>query len=201
MKKNILLILFLLACFYGCRNEEVICTPVDNVPDTTYVFASSQQNLCLVDGKHILIDAYLDGALSYLWYQTGDTTSSIIISLPNTYSVEVTTPTTSYFWTISVPFCGNSLFIPNSFTPNDDLKSLNETWTAQGIGIGCFYMEVRNEDGILVFSTDDLHERWDGRINGSEEIGPCGFYFYYIECSFQMDSEISKYYGCVELIK
>ncbi|MFH1321297.1 MAG: gliding motility-associated C-terminal domain-containing protein [Bacteroidota bacterium] len=209
IKKNILLLLILLACSYGCRKEEITCTPVDNVPDTTYVSASDQEKVCVFDNKFILIDAYVDSALSYMWSPTGDTTSSIVISIADTfataeiiYAVEVTTPTTSFSWstTASFSYCC-CMIIPNSFTPNLDGK--NDTWIPLGIGIGCFYMEVRNEDGILVYSTDDINEPWDGRINGSEDIGPCGLYFYYVyvEMGSQMDRNKSESYGYVELIK
>lgn len=198
MHKNLLLFLFLFICFCGCSKKDNTCPLVDNVPDTTYVTVSEQVGVCLFNDKYVLIDAYVDSAVSYLWSPTGDTTSSIVVSQPGDHSVVVFTLTTSFYWTTGVRSCGQ-MFVPNSFTPNGD--GINDIWLPRGTGIACFYMEIRNADGILVYSTSDINKPWNGRINGGDEIGPVGFYLYYIEFSFQTGDKRSERIGSLELIR
>ena len=195
---NLLLLLFLFICFCGCRKNDTTCPIVDNVPDTTYVTASEQEEVCLFDGRYVVIDAYVDSAVSYLWSPSGDTSSSIIVSQPDNYSVEVFTPTTKFKWITSATFC-NGMFAPNSFTPNGD--GINDTWGPKILGVACFYMEIRNADGILVYSTNDINEPWDGRINGSDEIGPIGFYLYHFKYTIPPVSNQSVISKSLELIR
>lgn len=68
------------------------------------------------------------------------------------------------------------MFLPNAFTPDGD--NLNDYFIAKGPAIDNFVMEIYNRWGILVFSTTDLINGWDGNING--EKSPQGTYVYKI---------------------
>jgi len=72
-----------------------------------------------------------------------------------------------------------TFYVPNVFTPNGDGK--NDTWSPKGTGIAAIYYEVRNEDGILVFTSTSIKSPWDGIWKGTDKIGPSGTYLYYIE--------------------
>jgi gliding motility-associated-like protein len=52
------------------------------------------------------------------------------------------------------------LYIPNSFTPNNDNN--NDYFGAYGINIKAFSMEIYNRWGELIFVSDDINNRWDG---------------------------------------
>jgi len=71
----------------------------------------------------------------------------------------------------------SALVIPNTFTPNGD--GSNDTW---GVPALRFFEEVRiqiyDRGGVLVFSTENPDERWDGKSKGKEV--PIGAYFWAI---------------------
>jgi gliding motility-associated-like protein len=59
-----------------------------------------------------------------------------------------------------------TIFIPNSFTPNEDGK--NEIFYVQGMGIDEIQIEIFNRWGQRVFYSNDLALGWDGLIDGKE---------------------------------
>lgn len=72
--------------------------------------------------------------------------------------------------------CEMHVFIPNSFTPNNDGR--NDHFT---IGVNCpgeFRFDIYNRWGDKVFETDDPLFQWNGKRNGSSSDLPEGAYFY-----------------------
>lgn len=57
-----------------------------------------------------------------------------------------------------------SFYMPNAFTPGED--GLNDTFGPSGVGIKDIRFYVYDRWGKLVFYSDQLNKRWDGRING-----------------------------------
>lgn len=57
------------------------------------------------------------------------------------------------------------IFVPNSFTPNND--GLNDTFTAKGLFIKEYTMEIYSRWGELLFHTSDVEQGWDGIYKGS----------------------------------
>jgi gliding motility-associated-like protein len=71
--------------------------------------------------------------------------------------------------TISKPVTvsnGLMLFVPNSFTPNGDLKNDNFIVSAQNFST--FELNIYNLYGTNLFSTTDPSIGWDGTFNGKE---------------------------------
>ncbi|WP_157972252.1 T9SS type B sorting domain-containing protein, partial [Pleomorphovibrio marinus] len=71
------------------------------------------------------------------------------------------------------------VFIPNVFTPNND--GVNDTWGIPGMkNYGSPYrISVYDQSGIMVFSTNDAENKWDGKFEGKDM--PVGAYFYLLE--------------------
>lgn len=63
--------------------------------------------------------------------------------------------------TVKVSF---PLYIPNTFTPNND--GTNDFFFAQSTAIGDFEISIFNRWGQQVFYTQDINEGWDGTFNG-----------------------------------
>lgn len=59
-----------------------------------------------------------------------------------------------------------TLFIPNSFTPNEDGK--NEIFYVQGMGIDEIEIVIFNRWGQRVFYSNDIALGWDGLVDGKE---------------------------------
>lgn len=68
------------------------------------------------------------------------------------------------------------VYVPNTFTPNED--GMNDKFGATGQGIASFSMQIYNRWGELVFESHDLNDKWDGRFHG--EIMPNSVYLYKI---------------------
>ncbi len=65
-------------------------------------------------------------------------------------------------------FRGPEIYMPTGFTPNGDGK--NDIFKPFTVGITKLnYFKVYNRWGQLLYSTADLNEGWDGRINGTDQ--------------------------------
>jgi gliding motility-associated-like protein len=58
------------------------------------------------------------------------------------------------------------VYIPNSFTPNGD--GINDVFIAKGTGMKVenFSMDIFNRAGQDIFSTKDINQGWDGKVQG-----------------------------------
>ena len=72
----------------------------------------------------------------------------------------------------------NSLYIPNTFTPNGD--DLNDFFVPKGIGFDNFEMEIFNRWGERIYHTTDIDRPWDGRFKEEDEMVQDGVYVYKI---------------------
>ena len=177
ISKQICLALFL-ALASSCSKKVVECDFVDNVPDILVVSVTDKGSVCFTAGKSIRIEAPVDTAAIYLWSPGGETSSSITVIAANTYSVTMTTPMDTVVYEKEVVWsCG--FFAPNSFPPNGD--SHNDDFGLVGSGIGCFYMEIYNLEGVVVYSTSDINEPWQGKRDNKGYTLPIGLYPYYME--------------------
>jgi gliding motility-associated-like protein len=126
--------------------------------------------------------------ISFRWYAGSEYLSdqqSIVVS------PEVTTTYTAY-----CTLCSGQEFrtettvvvkpgIPNAFSPNGD--GLNDVFKITGIppdNITLFNLQIFNRWGQVVFSTTDISQGWDGRLNG--EYCPADYYTWII---FYVDNQ------------
>ena len=115
-----------------------------------------------------ILDAGNEGEY-YLW-NTGSTSSFIVIDTAGEYSVIVTsydgcksTDTVHVLWDTS-PF-----ILPNAFTPNGD--GLNDTYgvIARYTYAKLYSLSIFNRWGQKIFESSNISGTWDGTYNGS----PC----------------------------
>jgi gliding motility-associated-like protein len=57
-----------------------------------------------------------------------------------------------------------AIYVPNSFTPNDDGK--NETFQPIGRGVATYVLIIFNRWGEKLFETNNFYEGWDGNYRG-----------------------------------
>ncbi|MDQ3111533.1 MAG: gliding motility-associated C-terminal domain-containing protein [Bacteroidota bacterium] len=143
------------------------CSASDSVSVRTLsgVDLGSDVNLC--DFLSIEIAAPdLDGA-TYLW-STGQTTTTIQVTEPGTYSVNVLFGSCSLRDTLVVEggYGSPALYVPNSFTPNKD--ALNDVFFAEGTDITSFRMRIFDRWGELLFESSDIYDGWDGFYKGEK---------------------------------
>lgn len=143
------------------------------------------------------INANTPGA-SWLW-NTGQTTSSITVAEPGTYTGTVWLHGCTASGSVKVT---NDCYmnIPNVFTPNGD--GLNDYFYPRSLlssGLLSFKMNIYNRWGQMIFETTSTEGAgWDGRFNNTEQ--PEGVYVYNIDCTFK-DGQHEHHQGNVTLIR
>lgn len=95
------------------------------------------------------------------------------------------TPEYTYSNTI-LTFLELEMYLPTAFTPDND--NINDRFFAKGPVVQNFKMEIYNRWGVLIFSTDDNINGWDGTIDGQDS--PEGTYIYKI---FYEDTDGTKF--------
>ncbi len=97
---------------------------------------------------------------------------------------------------VSVPFF---FYIPNAFTPDGD--GINETFAPKGEGVDPdhYSMQIFDRSGVLIFSTKNPYDYWDGRGKNGQ-MCPEGVYVYKI-LLYNLNEEDKEYTGTVTLVR
>jgi gliding motility-associated-like protein len=90
----------------------------------------------------------------------------------------------------------NALYVPNSFTPNND--NLNDTFFPVIPYYKNATMQIFNRWGVLIYNTNDIQSGWDGTYKNSKL--PNDVYTYKIDVEF-LDSTTKTQTGNVTLIR
>lgn len=61
-----------------------------------------------------------------------------------------------------------TIYFPNTFTPNDD--GFNDSFGGEGTMIERYELLIFDRWGGLIFQSNSMDERWDGRVNGEEPV-------------------------------
>ena len=92
---------------------------------------------------------------------------------------------------------GPDIYVATAFTPNDDGR--NDRFLPIPVGIKSLnYFRVFSRWGQMVFQTSQLHDGWDGRINGVKQ--GSGVYVWMIE-AITNDNRVITKKGTVTLIR
>jgi len=92
-----------------------------------------------------------------------------------------------------------NVFIPNTFTPNDD--NINDVFSIKGIGLKTegFYMEIFDRWGTLIYATKDINKGWDGTVKGQKAAE--GVYVYHVKVIGNNGVGKKEFKGHVTLLK
>ncbi|GAB2835522.1 T9SS type B sorting domain-containing protein [Ferruginibacter profundus] len=142
----------------GCKIRDSITVSTKPKP---VVNAGRDTSICL---NNQLILRAISTASQYVW-STGETTPSITINKPGTYSVTVTESGCTAADSLVVIAGDCDIFIPNAFTPNND--GINDYFKVLGSMIVHDYsMKIYNRYGQVIFSTNNIADKWDGKYKG-----------------------------------
>jgi len=185
---------------YQSQNYELVLSPANinqpgtytlTVIDTMYCQKSQNININVIPSPEIAFSGYdtlwvepgflLDagyGAESYYW-NTGETTETIVIDSMGNYIVEVTSyENCKSTDAIQILWAGTPFYLPNAFTPNGD--GLNDSFgpILRYDYVNRYHMSIYNRWGQVIYETTDINKGWDGTYKGS----PCmlGAYVYRI---------------------
>ena len=90
----------------------------------------------------------------------------------------------------------NILFIPNTFTPNNDV--LNDEFVISMTNIKTYRIQIFNRFGVSMFVSDDLFNPWKGTFKN--EPLPVGTYYYLID-AIDFNGNIIKKTGPVTILR
>jgi gliding motility-associated-like protein len=90
----------------------------------------------------------------------------------------------------------NILFIPNTFTPNND--AVNDEFVISMTNIKTYRIQIFNRYGTPLFLSNDIFDHWKGLYNN--EALPVGTYYYVID-AVDYNSNIIKKSGSLTLLK
>jgi gliding motility-associated-like protein len=90
----------------------------------------------------------------------------------------------------------NILFVPNTFTPNND--GLNDEFVINMSNIKNYRIQIFNRFGVPLFLSNDIFDHWKGFYKN--ETLPVGTYYYVIDAT-DFNSNIIKKSGSITLLK
>ncbi len=176
---------------YGCKIDTTYLNYVEVWPLPIANFDAIPQTVTLLDPVVTFTNLSI-AATSYYWEfsdYTSKNNSSTAVNPTHTYNYLGVYPA----WLVATNMYGCKdtlkknievlndvgIYIPNAFTPDDN--NLNESFYPQGYGIKAedkYKLEIFDRWGELLFSSDNLHKGWNGRVK--DKVVEEGVYIYKI---------------------
>ena len=179
---------------------ETTATKIINVFSYPDVYLGPDTSICPGSNSIILADNQNTEALGAKWlWNTGDSSSSIVVVKPGYYYTVVTIngcSSTDTVWVQKDCY----MDIPNVFTPNGD--GVNDYFYPRQLltrGMTTFNMNIYNRWGQLVYTTTSLDGRgWDGTFNNQPQAE--GVFVYIIDATFK-DGQNEHHQGNLTLLR
>ena len=159
---------------YNCKSDETrLIVQINENPQLTL---GEDTKICI--GEKIILDGGIFN--EYLW-QDSSITRQYNVTSPGIYWLIVK----NQFGCVSadtieiVEECPPNLYIPNSFSPNND--GINESFEVKGQNIIEYEIMIYDRWGEQIFINHDLNQSWDGTYKG--KMCPVGVYYWMINHS------------------
>jgi gliding motility-associated-like protein len=193
---------------FGDTCMQTLSTTVTSFDPALYSISASADYDTIVEGTSTTLHAITDTSLVVNW------NPSTGMSNPNSFNPSVSPSTTTTYVASILDSAGcpkmdsirifvvsnkcdpESVFVPNTFTPNGDGQ--NDVLYVRGNEIKELYFAIYNRRGELIFETDNKATGWDGTFNG-KKADPDVFAYYVKATCFNESSMIKK--GNVTIIR
>ena len=148
---------------------------------------------CESEDGSIIIDSITSGVTPFFtnFNNQGYTNSMLFENLSTgSYSLSIRDSSlceTEYILTVPDSKTEFTLYIPNSFTPNND--KINDVWYIKGICLDNINCSIYNRWGEKIKELKDINDGWDGTYKGASV--PDGVYVYLIEVTTK-DGTVNK---------
>ncbi len=154
------------AGLYTVRTSSAVCSRTDSIRITRNNLPSVAlgNDTLLCSNETLLLNAVHPLADSWRW-NDNSTNSTLLVTTAGTYTVQVTNNCGTVSDAIRIDYqdCGDIVFVPTAFTPNQD--GLNDILRARAyFRIESFDFRLYNRWGQQVFTASSLSEGWDGTI-------------------------------------
>ncbi|MES2513852.1 MAG: gliding motility-associated C-terminal domain-containing protein [Bacteroidota bacterium] len=156
---------------------------IDKVIDQTQIQSVTNRPTCNTNDGSLTISSINGGTTPYL-IKLNDTPYSALTTFEQlgigNYTLTVldsNSCVTNFVIEIALDKDDYTLYVPNTFTPNNDTK--NDAWFAKATCINAFNCLIFNRWGEKIAELNDIYESWDGTYHGKSV--PEGVYVYLIE--------------------
>lgn len=164
-------------------------------PDTSitlnfppYLWAQINDTVLCPQVQYELIPDVSPYNMNYSW-NTGATSSSILVTQPGEYIVSVSNQCYTYSDTAFIDYQICDVNVPNIISLSS--QSGNNIWYVGELGVVTFNCIIVNRWGNLIYEFSDVNGHWNGRDRGGNVV-PEGVYFYTIEATFHGGTETVK---------
>lgn len=149
----------------GCQSQGVVKLKVFNSP---IVQAPNDTTVCFDNANRVIISPTTDSTNYNFTWSNGELTQDLVITSGGVYAVTATNnigcSTTDEVFIDT--YCPWTLFVPNSFTPNDD--GVNDYFEPKGLNLLEYQILIFNRWGTLIYTGNSINETWDGTYKGEE---------------------------------
>ncbi|MFM2317378.1 MAG: hypothetical protein RLZZ155_1710 [Bacteroidota bacterium] len=156
-------------------------------------------NYTYCQGDTITLTATSPTAEYFLWFDGTELSTHPFFESGN-YSVTVSNvcETVSRNWNMEFEDCNIYVYIPNSFTPNND--GINDIWFPEINGWTEVETLVFDRWGQIVFTSEKPNTPWIGEVRKGDYFAPEGVYSYLIKAKFT-SGEAREFNGFIVLIR
>lgn len=177
----------------GCVSSDTILIEYKKIPT---VYLGNDTVIC--PGMKITLNPYLQyaGQADYLW-STGNTTTSIQVTQPGAYSLEVRNNCGVVADAITVKAGVCQVYMPTAFTPNNDGKN-DILKPGYGENVSDYLLEIYNRYGQKIFISNKIQSGWNGKYKGA--LQPAGIYVWHMRYTIFGDTKEYIQQGSVALL-
>lgn len=168
-------------------------------PDVASVSINNEATFCVNDENKVL--TVKTGAATKILWNTGATTPTVYVTREGSYWVKTETMSCGVqIDTVKVKLkaCDCEMFIPNSFTPNEDNRN-DYFFPVTQCEYSYYLLTVSDRWGNQVFSTNNINGKWDGRFKGN--LCPEDIYVYHIESTERVSEKKRVREGHISLFR
>lgn len=164
---------------YGVTIVDGPCSITDSVSVTTrplpFVDLPSEAVGCI--DQAVLLNAFHSNNSEYYWNNEA-TTSSTAVYESGLYTVAVSNDCGTIEDQVMVSYedCSFTIYLPNTFTPDND--GINDVWKMETYNIAKIHFTLYNRFGEIVAETEDPHFVWTGEVQNGAHYASNGVYNY-----------------------
>lgn len=152
-----------------CSDTFAIQVEQVDTPNVFILDVNGQEDYCFdIENTTLSIEGENGRDLTYVWDINESTDQTLEVNDSGVYWATVSNPQCLSRIHVSIEeYCKGKLFVPNSFTPNND--AVNDVFLPVSNGhIDDFEMRIYDRWGLNIFTTDVLEEGWNGEMkNGT----------------------------------
>jgi gliding motility-associated-like protein len=176
------------------------CEIIDNIHVELIQIQNQVLNLDKCMGESILLQSIFTNNSNYTW-SNGSESPAIVVNSNGVYilSSENECGTNSTLFNVVFNDCNCDIFIPNSFTPDED--EFNQVFEIKSECIFLyFHFQIFDRWGEIVFESYDQTSKWDGTYGEQYKVQD-GIYTYILSYKNSIEPERFFLTGHITLIK